>query len=77
MGVFGETQSTAGGAGVMGYHHQGGSAVYGDSPSGIGIHGKGGRLAGFFEGDVEVTGDIRLANADCAEDFDHLRNGAD
>ena len=23
-----------------------------------------------FEGDVEVTGDIRLANADCAEDFD-------
>jgi len=27
-------------------------------------------LAGLFEGDVEVTGDIRLANADCAEDFD-------
>jgi len=26
--------------------------------------------AEFFEGDVEVTGDIRLANADCAEDFD-------
>jgi hypothetical protein len=34
------------------------------------VHGKGGRLAGFFEGDLEVTGDIRLANADCAEDFD-------
>ena len=34
------------------------------------MHGKGGRLAGFFEGDVEVTGDIRLTNADCAEDFD-------
>ena len=30
---------------------------------------KGGRLAGFFEGDVEVTGDIRLANADCAEEL--------
>jgi hypothetical protein len=26
-------------------------------------------LAGLFEGDVEVTGDIRLTNADCAEDF--------
>lgn len=26
--------------------------------------------AGRFEGDVEVTGDIRLLNADCAEDFD-------
>jgi hypothetical protein len=28
------------------------------------------RLAAVFEGDVEVTGDIRLSNADCAEDFD-------
>jgi len=27
-------------------------------------------IAGRFEGDVEVTGDIRLTNADCAEDFD-------
>jgi hypothetical protein len=34
------------------------------------VYGKGGRLAGLFEGDVEVTGDIRLTNADCAEDFD-------
>lgn len=30
----------------------------------------GNRTAGRFEGDVEVTGDIRLTNADCAEDFD-------
>src|SRR5262249_54311798 len=29
-----------------------------------------GKLAGRFEGDVEVWGDIRLTNADCAEDFD-------
>jgi hypothetical protein len=41
-----------------------------DRNTGIGVHGKGGRLAGFFEGDVEVTGDIHLPNADCAEDFD-------
>jgi hypothetical protein len=27
-------------------------------------------LAGFFDGNVFVTGDIVLANADCAEDFD-------
>jgi hypothetical protein len=26
--------------------------------------------AAVFQGDVEVTGDIRLTNADCAEDFD-------
>jgi hypothetical protein len=28
------------------------------------------RMAAVFEGDVHVTGDIRLANADCAEEFD-------
>ncbi|MEK0155162.1 hypothetical protein [Arthrobacter oryzae] len=30
----------------------------------------GNRVAGFFEGDLVVTGDITLTNADCAEDFD-------
>jgi hypothetical protein len=69
VGVYGETQSTVGGPAVMGEHHQGGSAVFGLSPTGVGVHGRGGRLAGLFEGDVEVTGDIRLTNADCAEDF--------
>jgi len=69
VGVYGETHSTVGGAGVWGQHHQGGTGVYGLSQTGIGVHGRGGRLAGFFEGDVEVTGDIRLTNADCAEDF--------
>jgi hypothetical protein len=29
-----------------------------------------GSPAGHFDGDVEVTGDIRLINSDCAEDFD-------
>lgn len=47
-----------------------GNGVFGESITGVGVHGKGLRLAGFFEGDVEVTGDIRLTNADCAEDFD-------
>jgi hypothetical protein len=27
-------------------------------------------VAAFFEGNVEITGDVRLTNADCAEDFD-------
>jgi len=45
-------------------------AIFGESKTGVGVHGKGGRLAGLFEGDVEVTGDIKLTNADCAEDFD-------
>jgi hypothetical protein len=57
-------------AGVFGVSDAGGTGVAGESNHGIGVHGKGGRLAGLFQGDVEVTGDIRLANADCAEDFD-------
>lgn len=69
-GVYGESSSSTGGAGVWGEHKANGVGVVGNSQSGVGVWGKGGRLAGFFEGDVEVTGDIRLANADCAEDFD-------
>ncbi|MBA2592702.1 MAG: hypothetical protein H0U97_10780 [Gammaproteobacteria bacterium] len=68
-GVFGESAT--------------GPGVSGSSTSSVGVDAKtqsgpaalravhaGGGLAGLFEGDVEVTGDIRLANADCAEDFD-------
>lgn len=47
-------------AGVAGYHLSGtGPAVYGN-----------GITAGHFEGNVVVTGDIQLPNADCAEEFD-------
>ena len=69
-GVYGE--STAG-EGVRGVSHSaahGGVVGTNDHPEGIGIFGKGGRLAGRFEGDIEVTGDVRLTGADCAEDFD-------
>jgi hypothetical protein len=46
------------------------AGVYGESRGkGPGIAGKG-IIAGRFEGDVEVTGDVRLLGADCAEDFD-------
>jgi len=58
------------GNGVWGQTDGAGIGVLGSSKSGTGIYGKGGKLAGFFEGDVEVTGDLRLSNADCAEDFD-------
>jgi hypothetical protein len=56
--------------GVVGVNSAKGIGVYAASDEGVGIHAKGGRLAGFFEGNVEVTGDIQVANADCAEDFD-------
>lgn len=72
IGVYGETQSSTGGAAVCGEHKNGGTGVAGvsDRDNGVGVLGRGKRLAALFEGDVEVTGDIRLLNADCAEDFD-------
>jgi hypothetical protein len=81
QGVFGHSTDGSG-TGVYGGSVGGsGFGVRGDSTdgvavqgqsfgNGIGIQGIGGRLAGRFDGNVEVTGDIRLANADCAEDFD-------
>jgi hypothetical protein len=81
QGVFGYSTDGSG-TGVYGGSKDGsGIGVRGDSTDGIAVQGQsfgngiavqgiGGRLAGRFEGDVEVTGDIRLVNADCAEDFD-------
>lgn len=78
-GIVGESKSPNNG-GVLGINDKGGwgvigrsdsnTGVSGESATGIGVHGIGGSLAGFFEGNVKVTGDIRLGNADCAEDFD-------
>jgi hypothetical protein len=77
-GVVGKSQVFVGVTGESTSH----DGVFGLSATGVGVHGKGGQLAGLFEGDVAVTrtlrvdadievkGNIRLANADCAEDFD-------
>jgi hypothetical protein len=64
--VDGESKS---GVGIRGMSETG-WAIDCESTSGIGLRAKGGSLAGLFLGDVEITGDIRLTNADCAEDFD-------
>lgn len=76
-GVYGETQSTTGGAAVCGDHTGDGIGVKGMSKSGIGLWGEGPRAAGWFNGNVHVTGqidaggDITCANgSDCAEYFD-------
>lgn len=69
-GVYGRSKDANGVVGYSSSSVHAGVAGENDNSAGIGIYGKGGRLAGFFEGDVEVTGDIRLTNADCAEDFD-------
>jgi hypothetical protein len=81
VGIFGESdwqsgvlgRSSRGKVGVRGEcSHAEGAGVEGINNSaarGIGILGRG-KPAGRFEGDVEVTGDIKLLNAaDVAEDF--------
>jgi hypothetical protein len=83
IGVYGETNGSVNGpAGVWGEGKDGGDGVKGHTSGpgragvagfhltglGPGIFGQG-NPAGRFIGDVEVTGDIRLTNADCAEDF--------
>jgi len=53
--------------------------VRGKSTNWVGVLGIG-KPAGRFEGDVEVTGDIKLLNpmnADCAEDFDILEENVE
>jgi hypothetical protein len=83
MGVFGSTESTTGGHGVMGRATGGGAGVVGEGTKGIGVagitdsgeaavrgHHKGGGFAGFFEGNVGVTGDVKLIGQDLAEEFE-------
>jgi hypothetical protein len=53
------TANSAGHAAVSGTNTGGGFGVWAKA-----------KTAGHFEGDVEVTGDIRLLGGDCAEDFD-------
>jgi hypothetical protein len=73
-GVFGANLGTSG-RGVQGNGPEAGVAGFSDQ--GVGVLAQSttvalkaqGPLAGRFEGNVEVTGDITLVNADCAEDF--------
>jgi hypothetical protein len=66
-GVVGISET---GNGVWGQTEGPGIGVVGSSVGGIGVFGKGGKHAGYFDGHVEITGDLTLPNADCAEDFD-------
>ena len=70
-GVTGLCNQSAG-SGVWANNTGGGTGVAGtsDAAGGIGVYGRGGKLAGRFEGNVEVTGDVCLVNQDCAEDFE-------
>jgi hypothetical protein len=47
-----------------------GYAVHAFSEHDIGIVAQGAKYAGYFDGDIMVTGDVKLQNGDCAEEFD-------
>jgi hypothetical protein len=55
-GVVGVTQSSTAVEG----NSTAGDAVFGSSQTGIGVHGKGGHLGGYFEGNVAITGDLSV-----------------
>ena len=59
-GVFGQNNGTGGlGIGVRGRHNGSGWGVLGESPDGVGVYGSSaGGLAGYFAGDVIVTGTL-------------------
>ena len=71
VGVYGETAGVENGpAGVWGEHKGAGIGVKAISNTGVGLVAFSHGTAAIFQGDVQVTGDIRLTNADCAEEFD-------
>ena len=58
-------------SGVWGGNDGPGNGVSGSSASGYGVYGSSQTgQAGYFQGNVTVTGDIYLPGADCAEQFD-------
>jgi hypothetical protein len=64
-GVWGDSSQGPGVSGLSSVAE----GLLGEGTVGVRGVGIGGGLAGRFEGNVEVTGDISLTNADCAEDF--------
>lgn len=75
-GIVGRSNA-ANHSGVWADNAGGGHGVTGtsDAPGGVGVFGRGAKLAGQFEGNVSVIGnvtarDVVLDGGDCAEDFD-------
>ena len=63
-------------SGVWGENTGAGYGISGSSQDGIGVLGQGGNLAGRFNGDVEINGNLKIGSqgdiilSDCAEYFD-------
>jgi hypothetical protein len=77
-GVFGANNHASAGVGVQGNGPEAGISGFSEngvggrafSKNGIGFLASGPKLAARFDGDVEVSGDVRLTGADLAEHFE-------
>src|SRR5262249_23409125 len=67
VGVYGSSQNNAG---VYGYSENFAGVFAISGAAGTGLFASGGTLAADFLGDIQVSGDIKLTHADCAEEFD-------
>jgi len=74
-GVQGGSESGFGVVGTSGASHGVMGIAFGGDRNGAGVFARG-QVAGFFEGDVVVTGDIQLTGGDYAEDFDVIDSEA-
>jgi hypothetical protein len=68
QGVYGHSTSQAGVVGESDQFDGVWGVSHNPQRAGVSGHNPGG-LAGYFEGNVTVTGDIQLPGADCAEEF--------
>jgi len=71
-GVFG-LSLVPNASGVFGANNGGGNGVAGISERGIGVFAKGGLLAGFFDGNAEVTGHLKVNGQDLSDQIAQLR----
>jgi hypothetical protein len=68
QGVYGHSISNAGVVGESDRFDGGFFVTHNPTAAGVSAHNPGG-LAGWFDGNVVVTGDVQLPGADCAEEF--------
>jgi hypothetical protein len=72
-GVYGRSKAANGVVGYSSSDVHAGVAGANDNSAGVGIYGKGGRLAGLFEGNVEVTGSLIVGGVSVAALLQHIQ----
>jgi hypothetical protein len=76
QGVFGQSDKGEGVRGINNNPNHGAVVGTNEHPAGIGIFGKGGRLAGQFEGNVQITGTLDLQGENVGDRLQALEGSA-